>query len=130
MYRQVGCQCFFKASLHPFDGPEKVAGRGTGLRKAIADAVEFGFQVFGGRGGNLEGPQGDAHGSGHADGRSATHGEILDGRDDVFVSFAGKGAFLERQSLLVDHDNRVAFPEDGPDTHHPASIFFSRSLIS
>ena len=63
----------------------------------------------------MERAERNAHCRSHPDCRGAADGQVLDCRDDILVVGKPQMALFMGKGLLVDHYDRVIFPEDRPD---------------
>ena len=91
-----------KAAAHAADGPEEIDGGGTGFAHDAADLAEAVAELRDAGDVELARAQGDAHGGGHADGRSAAHDHGANGVGDGFIVGAVDPDFLGRQLGLVN----------------------------
>ena len=113
---------FVQMLFHPLQRPEKIAGRGPGGRDFIAERVEFFCEFFDRFRRKRKRAQRRAHGGRHADGRRAAHRQIPDGGNHLPVVGADHLPLHKRQSVLVDQDHRVFFPENRFNQCHPEPV--------
>ena len=92
----------FKTALHAADGPEEIHGRRAGLAHQSADLSQSVAELRDASGRQVARAEGNAHGGGHSNGRSATHNHGADGIGHFLIRAAGDPELLGGELGLVN----------------------------